>query len=193
VPTLLETAHGLYGAWRLAWLDRNAMGLFDQTVDGFWKSFFAAAIVAPGQLYIVLGHLADSQTDSSGLSIVLIETLGYALGWLAFPVAMLPLVQLMQREREYIGFIVAGNWATVLQIGIVLPVLLLGHVGVIPAALLDELTLITLVLVLAYKWFIARFALSIGGLPAAGVVLLDVVIAMIIAVVTDSMLGVQPK
>jgi hypothetical protein len=192
VPTLLETAHGIYGAWRLAWLDRNAMALFDQSVDGFWKSFFAAVIVAPGQLYIVLGHLRDSQTESSALSITLIESLGYALGWLAFPVAMLPLVQLMQREQHYIGFIVAGNWATVLQIGVVLPVLVLGHAGAIPAALLDELTLVTLVLVLAYKWFIARFALSITGLPAAGIVLLDVVIAMLIAVVTDSMLGIRP-
>ena len=47
IPSPLEIAYGIYGAWRLARLDVTGMEVFDRTVAGFWKSFFAAVLVAP--------------------------------------------------------------------------------------------------------------------------------------------------
>ena len=44
IPTTREIVFGLYGAWRLAHLDRGGLGYFDASVEGFWKSFFAAAM-----------------------------------------------------------------------------------------------------------------------------------------------------
>ena len=43
--TKQEIFEGLYGAWRLLLGDRGAIALFDNSVAGFWKSFFAAIFV----------------------------------------------------------------------------------------------------------------------------------------------------
>ena len=41
--TAREVSYGLFGAWRLAHLDRRGMEYFDTSIDGFWRSFWAAA------------------------------------------------------------------------------------------------------------------------------------------------------
>ena len=47
IPDQQEVIRSIYGAWRLPWLDRSGMGHFNLSVDGFWRSFFAAVLVAP--------------------------------------------------------------------------------------------------------------------------------------------------
>ncbi len=42
-----EAIVSLYGAWRLARLDRRGFEVFDQTPAGAIRSFFAAVLVAP--------------------------------------------------------------------------------------------------------------------------------------------------
>ena len=45
--TKQEVFKGLYGAWRLLLGDRGAVALFDDSIMGFWKSFFAAILILP--------------------------------------------------------------------------------------------------------------------------------------------------
>ena len=47
MPDRQEVASSLYGAWRLACLDESGMGYFNISVEGFWRSFFAAVLLAP--------------------------------------------------------------------------------------------------------------------------------------------------
>ena len=57
IPSLHEIFYGVFGAWRLFRLDPKAMAYFDNSVEGFWKSFFAAGTASgrrrpppPGQI-----------------------------------------------------------------------------------------------------------------------------------------------
>ncbi|MDX2142565.1 MAG: hypothetical protein SFV19_04360 [Rhodospirillaceae bacterium] len=68
IPSLREIVYGVFGAWRLARLDRSAMVHFDRTVEGFWKSFFAAAIVAPAYLILVATDLAERDSQARAFS-----------------------------------------------------------------------------------------------------------------------------
>ena len=52
MPSLAEVARAIYGAWRLMLFDADGMTFFDLSTGGFWRSFFAAVVVAP--LYAVL-------------------------------------------------------------------------------------------------------------------------------------------
>ena len=55
--TAREVTAALYGSWRLARLDPGGMAYFNRTVEGFWNSFFAAVIVAPGYIEIGRAHV----------------------------------------------------------------------------------------------------------------------------------------
>ena len=47
MPDRQEVLSALYGAYRLAWFDVSGMTFLNLTVEGFWRSFFAAVLVAP--------------------------------------------------------------------------------------------------------------------------------------------------
>ena len=57
MPDRAEVLRSLYGAYRLAFLDQSGMAHFNLSVDGFWRSFFAAVLVAPGFAVLVVQKL----------------------------------------------------------------------------------------------------------------------------------------
>ena len=52
--TSREVVAALYGAYRLARFDPSGLALFDATIAGFSRSFFAAVLVAPVYLVLLL-------------------------------------------------------------------------------------------------------------------------------------------
>src|SRR5262249_10244739 len=103
--TLREVSFGMYGAWRLALLDRGAMLWFDRTVGGVWRSFWAAAISYPGFLILLLARLDPAQIEAAGLPrILLVETIGYVVGWTAYPVVAIPFCRWLAPEERALGF-----------------------------------------------------------------------------------------
>jgi hypothetical protein len=58
-----------------------------------------------------------------------------------------------------------------------------------PEGVGEGLVLAVTMLVLMYQWFIARTTLDINGGSAAGVVLLDMILAIFITGVSDGMLS----
>lgn len=177
IPSAVEISYGLYGAWRLARLDPAGMGFFDQSIEGFWKSFFAAVLVAPAHILIFLLQLAELKVSAGPLHIVAVESLIYVISWLAFPFVVFYLAQTLGRAREYRGFVVAYNWAQVIQLLLVLPVSLVVAGGWLPDPIAYLLYIGMLAAVLGYEWFIARTALTLSGSGAAGVVALAFVLA----------------
>lgn len=183
-----EVATSLYGALRLAAMDRAGMAFFNRTVDGFWRSFFAAVLVAPGYATLVLVHLAADPVAAHPLRIFLIEAIAYVIGWVAFPLVMAHLARVMDRDEQYIGFIVAYNWAAVWQMGAFLTMTAIASGPLGGGAVADALALATLLAILFYQWFIARTALQVTAGRAVAVVGLDVALTLLIAAVGNSML-----
>ena len=187
MPSGKEIAQGLFGAWRLLRLDSGAMALFDRSVEGFWKSFYAAVLVAPGYLILVMIHLSNMEPGSGPLRILVIQSLAYVISWIAFPLVMYYVAEGIGRGSDYIAFIVAFNWAKVVQMGIYLPVSLLAVSDMMPAETAGFLTVLTSILILAYEWFITRTALGVTGLGAAGIVVLDLILGILVTATADGM------
>jgi hypothetical protein len=165
MPDRKEVLGALYGAYRLAWFDAAGMTFFNLTVEGFWRSFFAAVLVAPA--YAVLGGLRIPAEDVNIALVFLIESIGYVLAWCAFPIAALVLTRLLGLDRNYVALIVAHNWSAVLG---------------------TLLVAATTLAILVYQWFVIRTALQTSGGVALMLLLVDLVITSIISAGADRVL-----
>ena len=183
---IAEICQALYGAWRFARLDRQALHYFDLSHRGVWRSFWAAPICYPGFLLLLWLRLDDATLAQSSLGhIFLVETIGYVIGWCAFPLAALAFCRWLGRENEGFAFITVYNWSQVLQ---TVFFLLLAAIGVaLPAAVGTNLDLLGYVLMLAYEWFIALVVVGAGGGAAIAIVIIDVVLGTFIVLTAGSL------
>ncbi len=185
---LREAFNSLYGAYRLARFDAGGMAYFETTVGGFWRSFAAAALVAPLYAMMLVQSFAAGHLPGHPLRVALIEAIAYVIGWVVFPLVMAWLVKVFEREERYIGYIVAYNWAAVLQNGLFLPLVMATETGGTPGDPAQALVMVALVMIMVYDWFIARTALDIPASTAAGLVILDLVLGLLVSTVANGMI-----
>ncbi len=183
-----EAAYSLYGAYRLARLDSGGLDYFDDSLEGFWRSFYAAAFIAPPFALLLAFRYADGMVTARPLPYAAIEAIAYVIAWVAFPVAMLTVAKMLDRERRLIGFLVAYNWAAVLQNALYLPIPMMGITGVLTVTAANGMGMLALLLILGYTWFITKTALEVTATAAAGIVALDLGLSIFITSVADSML-----
>ena len=178
----------LYGAYRLARADQNGMSYLDTTLNGFWQSFLAAFLIAPIFLLLLIIRFNIGDIQTSAFRFLAIESIAYVIGWVLFPLTIYYLVQSLGREHKFLGFIVAYNWASVIQNGIYLPFEILFELGIIAGEGAGIVNFFLLCLVLTYTWYVAKTALDVSGLIASGLVVLDVGLWIMINILTQSML-----
>lgn len=184
-----DVVTGLFVAWRLFLFDRTAIRVADSTIEGFWKSFYAAVIALPA-VFILRVLFVDASPDLASHSgtgrIAMVFALDYVYQWVLFPLFMVYLAEGMGRSRQYVTFIVARNWSQVIQVAIVLPaaVILIAEGSDDPG--IGWMVLIGAHLVTwVYGWFIARTALDISGMAAALVVFAELAISFSISLVSE--------
>jgi hypothetical protein len=185
MPDQEEVLRSIYAAYRLAWLDRAGMGHFNLSVEGFWNSFFAAVLVAPGYALLVAQDLLARPEAVSPAWAFVIETLAYGIAWAAFPVVALVLTHLMGLSRNYAALIIAANWAAVIQICVFLAAVALGFV--LPPLGALAVTLATGAILL-YQWFVIRTALDTTAGIAIALVLVDLLVNLAVNASADSLL-----
>jgi len=178
LPAWVEVRLAVGGALRLALGDRSGLGSFDTSIEGFWRSFRAAAIVYP--LYLLLRITPAQWASGSLVRILLVETIAYVIAWTAFALLMLQLSRMFGRERDYLPFMVVYNWSQLPMTALVTMIALSRASGVFPPAVTQFAELAATVAVLVYEWYIARVALGATGPQAALVVILDVLLGSVI-------------
>lgn len=199
MPDREEILRSLIGAWRLAKLDTQGMNEFDLSFTGFWHSFFAAVLVAPGYAILVAQRFSTATPNvpeappsavafesESGIGwILLVQTVTYLISWAAFPLLAAVATWLLDLGRNYVALIVAANWAAVIQIGAFLVALLLG--AALPGIGSVLLPLVTIGILL-YQWFITRTALQTTAGIAFALVLADLLVNTAINLTADRLL-----
>jgi hypothetical protein len=186
MPDRAEVLAALYGAYRLAWFDASGMTYFNLTVEGFWRSFFAAVLVAPAYAVLV-GMQTAGETEEFNLALLLLrEGIGYVMAWCAFPLVALVLTRLLGLDRNYVPLVVAHNWSAVLQTAAFVAVVLLG------AVLAEGLGTLVVTLatgaILVYQWFVIRTALQSSGGIALMLLLVDLIVTSMISAFADRVL-----
>jgi hypothetical protein len=175
-----EIVYALAGAVRLAKRDPGGLVYFDDSIPGFWRSFYAAVLAIPLHFIMVMAGMPE-RTLTVGLpALLLTESIAYVVHWVALPLAMFHICQRLDREERFIRFVVAYNWAALLQISVLAPVALVAGTGLLPDSMAFLLSLIVTGWVLYFQWFIARHALDVPPPVAVGIVVLDLVIGVMV-------------
>jgi hypothetical protein len=183
-----DIANALLGAWRLARFDRGGLAFFEHGEAAFLRSFRAALIIYPAFLLLLALRLGDAEWQAADLPrILLVETIGYVIAWVAFPLLMVPTTRFLGREHLWIDFTIVYNWSQILQYGLFLFVTGLAQSALLPVSLAAGMVSAATVAVLVYEWFIARVTLDIAGPAAAMIVLIDLVLGAVISRVAELM------
>ena len=183
-----EARLALAGTLRLAIGDRGALACFDRSLDGFWRSFRAAVICYP--LYLVLLAMRITLAEwerSGGWHIVTVETIGYVIAWVAFPLLMLNVTRVIGRAQRYFDFMVPYNWCQLPQSALFVLVGLAFESGMLGPQSGQSVGIVAVFATLVYEWYvwyIARVALDTTALAAVFVALLDLVLGAVISQVT---------
>ena len=186
--TAAQIAKSIYGAWRLARFDAGGLKFFDNSLEEFWRSFFAAVIVAPMAIVSVVIHLAELEASAGPVRIFFVEVVIYVLLWIIFPFIALYIADFIDKGDRYFRYIAARNWAIVLQVALLLVLALLNQMEIIGRGLVITLTMAANILILIYQWFITRAALEVSTRAAVAIVFLDLMIRIILNSTTISMI-----
>lgn len=182
-----EVLLSLYGAWRLFLRDPRGIEWLDNSIEGYWKSFFCAVVVLP--VYIFWFVMRDGDSVEAGfIRTVTVEGIAYVISWVAWPLIMAYVAPAIDRDQNYIRYIVAYNWSAGIQVGILLIVLIVESSGVAPGGVVVMFGVVATVLILLYHWYVLRIGLEVSGLPAAALVAGDFMLARIIHGVSQGML-----
>ena len=188
MPMIVEFVYVLRGLRRLIQFDAGGLGYFDRSIEGFWRSFRVALLIAPFTAIIIPYELELMKPTAGWQHIMLTETLSYIVRWVLYPTVAYEICRLMGRETEYPGYIAVYNWSTIILVAAELLVWMPTLMGLTAAQTSHRLDLLVFHVFLIYLWFIARAALRIDPISAVGMVVTDYVLWLVLSGVHDAML-----
>lgn len=185
-----EAIRSLYGAYRLARLDSAGLNYLDRSQLGAIRSFWAGPVVMAGYVLLRLLRVEDLRALMPvAETFAVVEVLAFVISWIGYLVLMNLTVQAANREHRYLDFVTAYNWAMVVQIAVLLPVLLIVETGLIPEMLGDMVAVAATLTLLFYQWFVTRVALAVSAAVAAGMVGLDMLVGLLVSGMADAIIA----
>ena len=177
----------LLGAFHLARFDAVGIKYFEPTQKGFLRSFWAAGLVGP--FFLLLLIIKYSQINGFTLvHHIVIESLAYVIAWVLFPLVMAGLTRHLNCAKDYIPFIISYNWCSAIQNGIYLPIAILGYAGMLTPGSGNLLVLSVVTWALVYTFFVVNTLLNVSRVTAFGIVVLDLVLGLLLDTVTNRFL-----
>lgn len=179
-PSLADIVRALYGVWLIFVRDTRAVTLLDTSIQGFWASFFAAALALPANVLIVM---VDTDLDLSvGLWELILVVQIYVVMVLAYPLAVLFLTQVFDRDDRFVAYVVAHNWASlpIAYLYVFVMFALAGDGAIGPEWLLDLVTLAVHGAILYLLWRVARYTLDLSEVQAVLVVVFELFVTWIL-------------
>ncbi|MDB5369643.1 MAG: hypothetical protein JWP20_1201 [Roseomonas sp.] len=155
------------------------------SAGGASRSFWAAVLCLP--FFLVLRVLlADAPV---GPRVVVAELVGFVAGWAGYALATLPMAFALGRGPLWPRFLATWNWTSLIQYAAILGLTLVTKSG-LSGWLGQGVQLAGLGYAVWLQWFATGLALKVSGGRAAGFVLLDLVLGLMVsAFVTDLALG----
>jgi hypothetical protein len=180
IASTAEIAVSFRGALKLWKGDPQALELFDRSLAGFWRSFFAAVLAAPAHVALLVLSSSAEELSEHMARLFIVEGIAYVISWTAYPLAMTFIVDWLGRGGRYFDYMVPYNWAGLVQILVFLAVAVLRAAGVLPEPLGEIAALVALIAILHFQWYIARIGLEVSATAAAGLVLLDLSLGILV-------------
>lgn len=185
IPSRPEIANALNGTWMLVKRDRGGVSWLDGSVDGFWKSFFAAALLAPFYGLMLWMARYSTMEDADFTAVFLVEAAAYAGAWLFWPIVASELCRFLDPKMDVRTYIVACNWSEIWIMALRLPLLTLAVSGLFSDGVYALFSLMAMIAVLYYRYVIARETLPAATPVAIGLAITDMMAGILWRMGTD--------
>lgn len=182
-----EIARSLQGAWLLLFNRPEGLQWFDQSIEGFWRSFRVVFLLLP---LFWISSMAEKKLilEATDLYVETFTDADYwlsqltvlGLDWIALPLLMAALAGPLGISRGYVPFVVARNWTSLLAAIPYVLTAILYLVGIIPSEIMVLLSIATLLVVLWYRFNVTRLTLQAGIGLTLGVVVLDLILSLVV-------------
>lgn len=186
--TLGEIRAALDGSWLLLRNRPEGMRFFDQSIQGFWRSFMVVILLVPAFLISGLAEKEfffvenlfepDAFPDQAYWAA---QFVGLGADWIALPILLALLAVPIGISHRYVSFIVVRNWTSLLASVPYMITYMLFLMGIISPGIAVLLSFTCLLVVLWYRFLIARIALQATTSLAAGIVILDILLTLVIS------------
>ena len=186
--TAADFRNGLDAAVALLVGRPGAIGRFDVSLEGFWRSFAAILLVLPSFAVALMAEwrgrmerLPADAVDPSWVGFAAERLAALGVDWVALPLVLALLAGRLGLTGRYVPFIVARNWASPVVAALYAVPALLYAAGAIDNDLAVLISFALLFVVLHYFYRIARQALAAPVSLAIGVVVLDLLLGLLIS------------
>ncbi|MEM8663378.1 MAG: hypothetical protein AAGF49_04570 [Pseudomonadota bacterium] len=178
--SIATITRSLTGAAQLFLGRKEGLALLDRSVDGFWRSFQVIFLLAPLTAITVFA-LTRADPSLTFWGIFTGQMVVVAAGLVLYPVLLALAAKPLGVSANYVSYIVARNWATPISAAIqTVPWVLFGA-GWVPGEGAQLLTFIVLLIVLRYDYLILRIALQAPVGLAIALVIIEVLLAFLLA------------
>lgn len=182
-----EIARTIQGGLLILQNRREGVQWFDVSIDGFWRSFGVIFLVLP--LFLISGFaekkllLEETELTAEifpGGAFWSSEMTTFALDWVTLPLVLALLARPLGISGGYVSFVVVRNWTSLLAAVPYVFSSILYLLGIVPSGVMVLMSLMSLSIMLWFKFNIVRFTLDTGVGLTLGVVVLDVILSLMI-------------
>jgi hypothetical protein len=175
-----SVANGVQGALLLARGRADGIRYVEADMAGASRSFWAVAICLPAFVCLRLLAWTEQGAPPNLAHTFALDLMSYVVGWCGFAVLSHQLVSGFGLAGRWPRAIALWNWCNVVQYLLLVVFAIPGLLGAPP--LIDQAAqLIGLGWALWLEWFAFRLTLGVGVFAAAGLVVLDVAIGILLA------------
>ena len=179
MASINEITWSVYGCYRLALKDKDALSLFNLTASGFWTSFSAMFL---SLLIILLQKSIEfkfSVTDASYFQFILLFGLAVIISWNCYLVVMAVLSKYMDFSAKFSTFVIVYNWSqlAIIAIWFLLSIIVTGLLGPMAVGIIGLLFIGVSYL---YLWYILVITLQITSTVAVALAFMEFIIAILI-------------
>lgn len=186
--TTADFRAGIEAAVALLFGKPGALGRFDVSLDGFWRSFAAIVLVLPSFAISLMAvwrgqmeQLPADAVDVPWLGFVIERVVALGFAWVALPIVLALIAGRLGLTGRYVPFIVARNWAEPVVSALYAVPALFFAAGIIDEQMAALLSLPVLLVALHYLYRIARQTLGATISLAIGVVVLDLLLGLLVS------------
>lgn len=174
-----EIERALYGAWQLSRFNAAGLMAFDLSVNGFWRSFWAAPLGLPIFLLFVLVRVRTAPAELDTGPYVTAQLVTYGVLWLVFPLLALILTRLAGLTQRYVPLVVASNWVSLIHLTLQVAVGLLTLRMSLEGQAFFQLVILSGII--AMRWFATKVALVTSGGIAFAFVIADFLVGLLVS------------
>ncbi|MEZ5758407.1 MAG: hypothetical protein R3D86_09325 [Emcibacteraceae bacterium] len=169
----------LFAAWKVIQINPKAMDYFDLSSDGFWKSFWAIAVMLP---VFILNLIY--RTQGMGQPLFATELIFFFITLPLNAFVMYYFTRYMNINTNYPSMVIANNWVSAASFNIlVLSTLIINLLA--PQNIMSSVVLIIISFYFGIfaGWFMYRISLQISGALAVGVLLFDILFSQSVRII----------